>query len=180
MRRALLSAVAAGVVAAALLVTGIAAAAVSPFYSLNGFVTAVSANEASFAGMGAGSGGDRVVWRASLQHTGLPRDPAAPAEITGGDLAATSFGRGGAGQLDGAVWGGTVTYNDALSSRAVCGDRVYDVEAMVVLAGLEGTLSLRVTENRVRLGRDRCMSLAARVTGNPGLTLTPMVTGPEL
>jgi hypothetical protein len=180
MRKALLSAVAVGVVAAALLVTGIAAAAVSPVYSLTGFVTAASSNQGSFFGTGAGSGGDRLMWRASLDHTGLSTDPAAPAEITGGSLAATSMGRGGAGPLDGTVTGGTVTFNAELSSRAVCGTQVWDVEAAVALEGFEGTLSLRVTERRMRLFGTRCLSIMANVTGAPGLTLTPLVTGPEL
>jgi hypothetical protein len=179
MRRALLSAVAAGFAAAALLVTGIAAAAVSPVYSTTGFLTGASANQASFFGTGTGSGGDRLMWGATFVHTGLPTASSASAEITGGELAATSMGRGGAGPLDGTVMGGTVTYNAELSSSAVCGNQVYDVEATVALEGFEGTFSLRVTEHRLRLFGTRCLSLTASVTGVPGLTLTPTVSGPE-
>src|SRR4029079_2235486 len=130
MRRAVLSAVAAAFAVVALLVTGIAAAAISPTYSINGIGTAANPTETRLVGTGSGSNGDRLTWNADLEHTALGT---AAATITGGTLtaAARGGGRGGQIQLGGTFTGGTVSYNAALSSRATCGDVVYDIDGTV-------------------------------------------------
>jgi hypothetical protein len=154
-----------------LLVTGIAAAAISPTYSVNGIGSAASSLEFRFIGIGAGSGGDRLTWRTNLDHTLLSPNPATPASITGGTLTAASRG-GGTNQLNGEFTGGTITFNPALSSPRPCGDEVYDVTGTVELDGWTGTFTVQLTQNRLRL-LGRCFNLTATVTGSPGLTLTP-------
>src|SRR4051794_40603353 len=121
MRRAVLSAVAVAFAAAALLVTGIAAAAISPTYSINGIGPAATPTEPRLVGTGAGSNGDRLTWNADLEHTAL--GAGVPAAITGGSLTVASRGggRGGSIQLGGVFTGGTIAYNAALSSGATCG-----------------------------------------------------------
>jgi hypothetical protein len=172
MRRAVLSAVAAGFAAAALLVTGIAAAAISPTYGINGVGTAANPTETRLVGTGSGSGGDRLTWNADLEHTAL--GTGAPATITGGSLTAASRGggRGGSIQLGGVFTGGTVTYNAAMSSRATCGDVVYDVAGTVAFDGWTGAFTGRLTQNRIRV-LNRCFTLMSQISGAPGLTLTP-------
>ena len=110
----------------ALLVTGIAAAAISPTYSINGIGTAANPTQTRLVGTGSGSNGDRLTWHAELEHTAL------------GTGAPDDHGRHAVGrvpwrrprrsiQLGGTFTGGTITYNAARSSRATCGDVVYDV-----------------------------------------------------
>ena len=100
MRRAVLSAVAAGISAAALLMTGIAAAAISPTYSMSGIGSAANTTQSRLVGTGVGSSGDRLTWRADLDHTALVASPGAAATITGGSLSAASRG-GSSSQLGG-------------------------------------------------------------------------------
>src|SRR5262245_50734827 len=103
MRRAVLSAVAAGFAAAALLVTGIAAAAISPSYSVSGLGAATDPDVFRLAGTGDGSGRDKLTWRADLEHGAL--SATTPAAITGGSFTLSSHGggNGGKNQLGGAV-----------------------------------------------------------------------------
>ena len=177
MRRAVLSAVAAGFAVVALLVTGIAAAAISPTYSINGIGTAANPAQTRVVGTGAGSNGDRLTWNADLEHTVLG---AGVSTITGGTLTAASRGggRGGQIQLGGAFTGGTVTYNAARSSRATCGDVVYDVAGTLEFDGWTGTFTGQLTQNRIRV-LNRCFTLMSNVTGSPGLTLTPAAPATE-
>jgi hypothetical protein len=179
MHRALLSALVAGLATAALLVTGIAAAAISPTYNVTGFVTAATSTHGSLAGTGSGSGGDRLVWGAEVDYTALSTDPAAPAAITGGTFSATSRGggRGGAVQLAGQFTGGTVTYDSALSSRATCGTQVYDVDATLAFEGWTGTFSAQITQRQLRLF-GRCFTILVTVSGQPGLVLTAVAASP--
>ena len=92
MRRAVLSAVAVAFAAVALLITGIAAAAISPTYNVTGLGSAANSTESRLVGTGNGSTGDRLQWRADLDHSAL--GTAAPATITGGTFALTSRGGG--------------------------------------------------------------------------------------
>jgi hypothetical protein len=156
----------------ALLVAGIAAAAISPSYNLNGFGAGSSATEDSFFGSGAGSGGDRLLWRASIEHTPLSTDPAAPAEITGGSLSATSLGRGGGGTIDATFTGGTVTLDPDSSGRGMCGRQVFDVAGDLAYEGGTGSFTVQLTQQRIRFF-NRCLTLLSNVSGAPGLTLTP-------
>jgi hypothetical protein len=174
MRRAVLSAVAAGCTAAALLVTGIAAAAVSATYSVTGMGAANNPIETRIVGNGTGSSGDRLQWTADIEHTALAQGP--PATITGGTLDIASRG-GGQGRLGGELTGGTITYNAARSSRATCGDVVYDVVGDLRFDGYTGTLTVSLTQTRIRI-LNRCLALVATVTGSPGLTLTPATAPP--
>jgi hypothetical protein len=179
MRRALLSAVAAGLSAAALLVTGIAAAAVSPTYTVNGLSTAASSSQTSFFGSGFGSGGDRLLWQATVQHGPLGTDPSSPAAITGGSFELSSLaGRAGTTRLTGTFTGGTVIYDAAHSSPAPCGNAVYDVAADLSFDGWTGVLSVEVTVRSLRFF-GMCFPLIATVSGAPGLTMTPASTGTE-
>ena len=173
MRRAVLSATAAAFAAAALLVTGIAAAVVSPTYGINGIGTAANPTATRLVGTGSGSGGDRLTWNADLEHTALAAG--ATATITGGSLSATSRGggRGGATQLGGEFTGGTITYNAEQSSRATCGDVVYDVDGTVAFDGWTGTFTGQLTQKRLRVF-NRCFPLLSSMSGSPGLTLTPV------
>jgi hypothetical protein len=177
MRRATLSAAVAALAAAALLVAGIAAAAVSPTYGINGIGTAANPTETRLVGTGSGSGGDRLTWNAELEHTAL--GTGAPATITGGSLSAASRGggRGGSTRLEGAFTGGTITFNAALSSRATCGDVVYDVDGALGFDGWTGTFTGQLTQKRIRV-LNRCFALMSSVSGSPGLTLTPVAPTP--
>jgi len=177
MRRALLSAVAAGLSAAALLTTGIAAASISPSYSVNGIGSAVSTLEFRLVGNGAGSTGGRLSWKAALDHDLLSSDPASPASVTGGTVNVTAHGGGPSDQLDGVFTGGTITFDPALSSTRPCGDQVYDVDATAQFDGWTGELTVRLTQSRVGIA-GRCFSLTTRVSGDPGLTLTPTPVDP--
>jgi hypothetical protein len=173
MRRALLSAVAAGLAAAAMLVTGIAAAAVSPTYTVTGIGSAANPTETTLIGTGAGSAGDRLTWTANLQYTA---PGTGVGTITGGTLTALAHG-GGMSLLGGVFTGGSLTFDAARSSRATCGDLVYDVQGDLEFDGWTGTFTAYLTQNRIRL-LNRCLTLTATVTGAPGLTLTPVTTAP--
>jgi hypothetical protein len=170
MRRAVLPAAATAVAAAALALGGMAAAA-SPAYTFGSLVTTAGATTASFSGTGNGSGGDKLLMRVSVEHTGLTSDATTPADITGGTLSGTSLGRGRAENLEGTFIGGILAYNAELSSRAACGDRVYDLIGNLAMQSGTGVLSVRVTEKRLRLPGNRCISLTASAQGAPGLTL---------
>jgi hypothetical protein len=172
MRRALLTALAAALAAAALLVSGIAAAAVSPVYNLTGLVTAADSTEARFVGTGSGSGGDRLVWRAELQFTSLSTDPAAPALITGGELTATSVARRSSERIEATFTGGTVTFDPVASAPGACGSQVYDVTGDIAHAGGTGSFAVRITTRSLRIF-NRCIPLGATMTGTPGLKLGP-------
>ena len=169
MRRALL-AVTTALATAALAVTGMAAAA-SPSYSLGGLVASSGQFGATFFGAGNGSAGDKLLLNVAIEHTGLPTDPEVPADVTGGTLSGKSLGRGGVGALEGTFIGGIVTLNAALSSRAACGDRVFDVLGNLAMQSGTGTLRVQITEKRRALPGGRCLSFPASAEGAPGLTL---------
>ena len=175
MRSAPLATIAVTVAAAALLVTGTAGAAISSQYTVTGVEVAATSTEGTFVGSGTGSGGDQLAWKAVVDHTALSTDPATPATITGGSLAAASFGNGSLASLAGAFTGGSVTYDVARSSPAPCGNRVYDVVGNLALtsggATGTGTFSVFLTHYRIALF-GRCVTIGATVTGTPGLTVS--------
>ena len=171
MHRALLSAVAAALAAAALLVTGIAAAAISPNYSVNGLGTAAGSNGTRLIGSGSGSTGDRLTWTADIEHAALGTGTT---PITGGTLSAVSRG-GGSSQLGGTFTGGTIAYDAARSSRSTCGDVVYDVVGNLEFDGWTGTFTAFVTQNRIRV-LGRCFALTSTASG--ALSLTPVLQTP--
>jgi hypothetical protein len=172
MRRTRLAMIAAGLVAATALVTGVAAAAISSTYVVSGVEVAATSTEGTFVGTGAGSGGDNLLWKAVVDHTPLSSNPATPAAITGGSLAATSYGNGSLTTLAGVFTGGSVTYDAALSSSSPCGNQVYDVAGALALASGSstgtGTFDVYLTHYRVFLF-GRCITYAATVKGAPGL-----------
>ena len=114
MRRAVLSAVAVAFAAAALLITGIAAAAISPTYNVTGLGSAANSTESRLVGTGNGSSGDRLPWRADLEHTALSRIRRRPRRSPAARSSPTSRG-GGSSQLGGVVHG----RDDHLRRRAV-------------------------------------------------------------
>ena len=170
MRRAF-SALATSLACAAVLVTAVAAAAISPSYNVFGIETAATATQGTFVGTGLGTGGDGLIWRAVVDHTALSTNPATPAAITGGTLAAVSFGDVRT-PFNGTFTGGTVTYDPARSSSAACGNQVYDVDGTLALGVGTGAFSVYLTHYRAQLF-GRCITLAASVAGAPGLTITP-------
>jgi hypothetical protein len=172
MRRASISAIAAGLAAVTLLVTALAAAALSPAYNVVGVETAATATQGTFVGTGRGSGGDALLWKAVVDHTALSTDPATPASITGGTLDALSVGGGELTPLNGTFTNGTITFDPARSSTAACGNQVYDVEGSLALNAGTGAFSVFLTHHRVRV-LGRCVTFAASVVGAPGLTITP-------
>jgi hypothetical protein len=171
MRRAFI-ATASCLASAALLVTAVAAAAISPSYNVVGVETAFTPMQGTFVGTGLGSGGDGLIWKAVVDHTALSTDPATPASITGGTLAALSFEAGERVPFGGTFTGGTITYDPARSSPAACGNQVYDVDGTLALDVGTGAFSVFLTHHRVRLF-GRCITFAASVVGVPGLTITP-------
>jgi hypothetical protein len=175
MRTAPLALAAAFVAAAALIATGTAGAAISSAYAVTGIEVGATPTEGTFVGAGTGSGGDRLVWRAVVDHTALSTDPSTPATITGGTLAALSFGTAGQTTLAGTFVGGTVTYDTALSSTAACGAQVYDVAGNLALASGgstgTGTFTVLLTHYRIPLF-GRCVTIGATVTGTPGLAVS--------
>jgi hypothetical protein len=160
MRRTRLTTVAAGLAAAALVVTGIAAAAISSTYAVAGIEVAATSTQGTFVGSGAGSGGDKLVWKAVVDHTPLGPN----ATITGGSLAALSHGDG-LSTLTGTFTGGTVTL---VVSGLPCGNQVYDVDGTLDLASGDavgtGTFDAQLTHYRVSLF-GRCITFAATVRG---------------
>jgi hypothetical protein len=165
--------VAVGVTAAALLAVSIGSAATSPTYTVTGVEVTATSLEGTFVGTGAGSGGDNLVWRGVVDHDPLSTD--APAGITGGSLAALSFGAGSLSTLTGVFTGGTVTYDTGLSSTAPCGNQVYDVAGSLALTSGSstgtGTFQVYLTHYRIAfLGR--CLTYRATVSGAPGLTIS--------
>jgi hypothetical protein len=174
MRLAPLSTIAAGAAAAALLASGSAGASISPAYAVTGLEVAATPTQGTFVGVGTGSTGDRLAWSAVVQHTVLSTNPATPATIVGGSLNALSLG-GGAASLTGAFTGGSVTYDQTLSSPAACGNQVYDVVGSLALAsgGATGTGVFEVTLTHYRISLlGRCVTIGASVAGAPGLTLS--------
>jgi hypothetical protein len=160
MRRARLTTVAAGLAAAALLVTGVGAAAISPAYNVAGIEVAVTPTQGTFIGSGTGSGGDKLVWKAIVDHTGLSPN----ATITGGSFAAISHGDG-LSTLTGTFTGGTVTL---VEPGLPCGNQVYDVDGTLDLASGDavgtGTFDVQLTHHRISLF-GRCITFAATVRG---------------
>ena len=176
MRKAPLSTIAAGLAAAALVVPGAAGAALSPAYAVTGVEVGVTPTEGTFVGSGTGSGGDRLAWKAVVEHTALSTNPATPAAIIpGGSLTALSFGTGGPAPLTGVFTGGTITYDTARSSPAACGNQVYDVAGNLALASDaatgSGQFNVYLTHFRIALF-GQCITYGATVTGAPGLTLS--------
>jgi hypothetical protein len=165
--------IAAGLAAAALLVTGVAVAAISSTYTVSGIEVAATSTEGTFVGSGTGSDGDSLLWRAVVVHE--PLSTTTPASITpGGSLAALSYGDG-LRTLTGTFTGGTVTYDTALSSPAPCGNQVYDVEGSLNLASGAsigtGAFEVYLTHYRIRLF-GRCITVGATVSGAPGLSVS--------
>jgi hypothetical protein len=175
MRTASLALAAAFAAAAALLATGAAGAALSSSYAVTGIEVAATSTEGTFVGGGTGSGGDRLVWQAVVDHTALSTNPSTPATITGGTLSALSFGAG-TPTLTGTFTGGTVTYDAALSSPGACGNQVYDVAGSLALASGgstgAGTFTVLLTHYRIALF-GRCVTIGATVAGSLGLTVSP-------
>jgi hypothetical protein len=169
------SLVAALVAATALVVAGAVAAAISPSYNVVGVEVAVTPTEGTFVGTGIGSTGDKLAWKAIVGHTLLSTDPLAPATITGGSLAALSVAPGSVDTLTGTFTGGKVTYNQALSSSAPCGNQVFDVAGSLALASGSstgtGTFEVLLTHHRATIF-GRCITFAATVRGAPGLTVS--------
>jgi hypothetical protein len=140
-----------------------------------GVEVAATPVQGTFVGAGTGSTGDRLAWKAVVVHTPLGTDPAAPATITGGTLAAASFFEGAVTGLTGTFTGGTVTYDPALSSSAACGIQVFHVSGSLALASgsSSGTGSFHVLLTHYRTTIfGRCITFAATVKGAPGLTVS--------
>jgi hypothetical protein len=167
------TACAAAVLASAALVAVAAAwAAISPTYTVAGVEVAVTPQEGTFVGVGTGSTGDKLVWKAVVGHTPLSTDPASPATVTGGSLTAASLFEDTITPLTGTFTGGTITFDPALSSSTACGKQVFDVSGTLALAGGSstgtGSFDVLLTHHRVSLF-GRCITFAASVHGAPGL-----------
>jgi hypothetical protein len=168
-------AIAAAAVVTALVAAGAGASAISSAYSVTGVEVAATSVEGTFVGTGAGTGGDTLLWKAVVDHTPLSTNPASPATITGGSLAATSLGASGLATLSGSFTGGTVAYDPARSSSAPCGNQVYDVTGNLALASGSstgtGTFQVYLTHYRISFFGS-CITFAASVTGTPGLLVS--------
>jgi len=165
--------VACGVTAAALAVPA-AVSAASSSYAVSGLEIAATSTQGTFVGTGTGSGGDRLAWRAVVEHTQLSLDPASPAVITGGTLTGVTYGSGSLATLTGAFTGGTVTYDTSRSSPASCSTQVFEVDGDLALSTGPGSFEATLTHYRLNL-LGRCITIGASVIGT--LTLSGSSAG---
>jgi hypothetical protein len=147
------------VAAVAGLVPG-AAAAASDSYAVTGLETAATSTQGTFVGRGAGSSGDRAVWRAVVIHQSLSSSClAAGCPITGGTLklATDRFE-----VVSGTFTSGAVT----LASEAPgCGTQVFSVAGTLATTGGAGTFTVSLTHYRALIF-GQCTAFAATVAGS--------------
>ncbi len=154
---------AAGVAGAALALPT-ATSAASSTYGITGLEIAATSTQGTFVGTGTGETGDRLAWKAVVQHSQLSLDPSAPAVITGGALTGATYGGGSLDTLAGAFTGGTVTYDVTRSSSTPCGTQVFDVDGNLALASGPGSFQATLTHYRLDL-IGHCVTVGASVTG---------------
>jgi hypothetical protein len=141
-------------------------------YRLAGTEIRATSSSGTFAGEGLRSPGNALVWKATVRHTALNRNPATPAQITGGTVALRLFAQSEACPSSAE----TVTegFNKTHSSTAACATEVYDVSGIlgnVRTGGLvgHGAIQVALTHHR-RMIWGHCITYGATLSGNLSLS----------
>jgi hypothetical protein len=143
-------------------------------YRLAGTEIRATSSSGTFTGEGLRSPGNALVWKATVRHTALNRNPATPAQITGGTVALRLWSKRSLSVISGDVTEGTVTFNKMRSSTAACAKEVYDVSGIlgnVRSGGLvgHGAIQVALTHHR-RMIWGHCITYGATLSGNLSLS----------